>query len=377
MPIVHLIPATKSRKERNRRHDEVDAVMDDDGGVTTESISGGGGHADGNNDTDDEYFRIEQRWMRSSRPSFSSSSSSSSSSFFGRLFPFHRAMEEARRVVFHPARTPPRVDEFDWKVEFQPAKCSGSKRSNDEASAPSEPMIMTPRRRNDRGNESRSSGGGGLLEYSSMLKNMTPTSPKKGRIVTAEKGPGGRRSDDCLINPFESTSGPPLEYSRPAKRCKVEGGTGTKHLGTLSGLAGILRPSDSKSTGEDDHFSSPITTGYNGWSLDRTSGSARQQESSRQKNKRLRFIDSRMRLVRRLKVGNLVNFGSDDCGGRGQNRNDNVEFGGGGSDQDDGFEYDVAEFNAGDDEAHAVSAVASKGSGFFHRFGARQTMAEF
>jgi hypothetical protein len=369
MPFITFTPAAKSGRERNLHHDEVEVVMDDQGLVMVDDDNNMSDDDAHNESMHEEGVPKKQRWLRSSRSSFSSSSTSTSSSLFGRLFPFHRAMEDAKKVVFHPTHSPPRVDEFDWKVEFKPATCSGSKRTNEEASSPSEPMIVTTPGRTNRASQSGSRFGvGSPGDNSSSFRPTRSTSFMKRRVVTAEKVPASRYDgDDSSVNPFEHhQSNNPFEYSRPAKRCRVEGGT--NYFGSFSSIPGILRPTSQPTTSKNDqYFSSPITSGNSGL-LDRTSGSARQQESSKKKNKRLRFIDSRLSLVRRLKVGNLTDFGSSGVGGR--NRNSDIVFGAEGNGREEGFECYI------NDEIHENWSHSSLGTGSFQPFG-KPTMAEF
>lgn len=372
MPFINFTPSVKSGRGKNLHHEEVEVVMDDVGSVMIDDTDTSD-DSPLNESINDEDVCDEQHWISSSDPSFSSTSSSTSSSLFGRLFPFHRAMEDAKKIVFHPTQAPPRVDEFDWKVEFQPATCSGSKRTSEEASAPSEPMMMTspPRRRNNYPNQS-GHGRGVQIDNSSPFRHVESASFKMGRIVTAEKVTAPRRDDDnSSVNPFEHNNDLPLEYSRPAKRCRVEGGTNC--FGSTSLVTGILRPASQSTTNEDDCFSSPIITSYNR-SLDRTSGSVRQQESTKKKNKRLRFIDSRLSLVRRLKVGNLINYSRDSHGGGGgggsRKRNGDLVFGAEENDDEDGFQRYINE------EVDESWSQSSNGSSLFQRFG-KKTMAEF
>ena len=330
----------------------------------------------------------------SSHMTSSSSSSSSSSSYSStsttatpvvNLLPqFERALEQARRVVFHPNNQPVKVHEFDWKVEFFPATTAGHKRKYDEdvemqdtvegndadetatppatsrtplnnpsANVVSDTSSSSSTKRQSRkkasgflrsfGKQKNDSSFGGSDKIGSstpfgthfgddMGSNMSTWSQNTivGNSIGSSNNSISTNSNNSFVrsvtgyavaNRFSSS------YTRPAKRTKVEG---SYHL-VPSLEHGILKnrlaPPDAvtlnnAATTATPTFGSPastrslpqfqtsvVTPSPHRQSRTRRSGTRRQERGNNRK-KQIRFVDSRMRVVKRLKSGNLFSFGN-------------------------------------------------------------------
>jgi hypothetical protein len=314
---------------------DVSSVMEDVGGDNYDQ------------DTADDSQQQQPTSSIASRSSISSSSTSSSSVD---LIPrFERAMEHARQVVFTPHNPIPKVHEFDWKVvDFQPTQTAGHKRNW--TSMDEEDVCMTDGPSNSASNQPAS-----VVSSVSSSSSASSTSFEKPQRRRFWKGSSKKQNSDSSNEPSNNNSSsdfsaqgsfigsnirtsnstiptisnhnPPnqtkrgifpfrnflgssatQQYTRPAKRTRVEA---TYHLGP-SADHGILK----NRTTSPDAISTPKRffadrRGHfpSTYAMPPPQPPPPRQRTSTSTKKRIRFVDSRMKVVKRLQSGNLFSFG--------------------------------------------------------------------
>jgi hypothetical protein len=264
-----------------------------------------------------------------------------------------KAVEDAKRVIFHPANNPPTVHEFDWKVTFKPATTSGTKRrhsSIDDIEHSLSKMDIVKEEEKDGSNNNFARGRATFWNNQRSKKKKTTetqTTTTTTQTATGNNSNSQRaswnfgipslgrankknHSDNISITSDDSTTSTNsfLRFmKRPTKRTKTES---QYHLGPVSESSGILK----NPTSVPDSIPTATTTNNNdvpnfafsiGQSLpnqqrqQQQPSSARNTTAGRRKNKnksnttttkRLRFVDSRMKVVKRLQTGNIFNFGT-------------------------------------------------------------------
>ncbi|KAG7358600.1 hypothetical protein IV203_015189 [Nitzschia inconspicua] len=286
-------------------------------------------------DDDDDDQDVVNDYYHPNRFHASNSSSSGSSTSSASLTPidwtlhFERAMEQARQVVFTPHTTVPKVHEFDWKVvNFQPTPAAGHKRKSMDvdvnmadaftsggtrsfnnkpesgmcsvnSSASSSPSEESKRRRFWRDSSTRLN----KIRSNSFVGNSSICSSQSShsnRALSSSSANHPRQGFSVrgLLGSSSTTQQQQQPYIRPVKRTRIES---TYHLGP-SAEHGILKnrttPPDAVSSSGQSHFPTIVTT---------PQGQKRRKMTTTKK--RIRFVDSRMKVVKRLQAGNLFSFG--------------------------------------------------------------------
>ncbi|KAG7341672.1 hypothetical protein IV203_023625 [Nitzschia inconspicua] len=298
-------------------------------------------------DDDDDDQDVANDYYHPNHFHTSNSSSSGSSTSSASLTPidwtlhFERAMEQARQVVFTPHTTVPKVHEFDWKVvNFQPTPAAGHKRkSMDEdvnmadaftsggtrsfnnkpesgmcsvnTSASSSPSEQSKRRRFWKGSSTRlnKERSNSFIGNSSICSSQS--SQFSNRALSSSSAIHARQgfSFRGLLGSSSTTQQQQQQpYIRPVKRTRIES---TYHLGP-SAEHGILK---NRTTPPDAVSSTLVTTitssGQSNFPTIVTPPQGQKRRKMTTTKKRIRFVDSRMKVVKRLQAGNLFSFGQE------------------------------------------------------------------